>query len=354
MGTQTIYIYKILFKDLGVTVPFDSFAAGVLRILEVAPSQLYPNGVATVCNASFSTDSKPLPHYYRFTSKFKGFNRNSLSPEEKFDHSLMEELPRGMSCKELMAISFDSHPTKLFNDILKRQEFDLYPLMQRFLNKRGLVVQANFHEHGASIANTKLLVIPNVAVVAKKTPAIVASSAVPKKAIVVKKSLVEKALVARVVLANFTPIKTTTPLVGDLPTLDSTIRKRKVVELDREEVSKKGKETTPPTIDFDKVAPSSMVGSDSPLVANIVEIALIIPPPLLGDFACFSAPLDSNSYWGTMLDLRGALPIGFVKQFNHELLTSIGYKGSMDMVMAYQLRSMATIAIWGETLYEAK
>ncbi|RDX61092.1 hypothetical protein CR513_60705, partial [Mucuna pruriens] len=172
-------MYKTLFKDLGVTIPFDAFTVGVLRILEVAPSQLHPNGwaamkafrvvslsplpkgslfnvlalykgfknhfvrVVAVGNAPFSTNSEPLPLYWRFTSKFKGFNRKALSPKEKFNLSLLEERPRGMSYKELVAISFDSHPSKLFSDLLKQQEFGLYLLMQRSLKKRGLAVGAN-------------------------------------------------------------------------------------------------------------------------------------------------------------------------------------------------------------------
>ncbi|RDX61977.1 hypothetical protein CR513_59746, partial [Mucuna pruriens] len=39
-----IFMYETTFKDLGVVLPFDCFAAGVLRMLEVAPFQLYPNG----------------------------------------------------------------------------------------------------------------------------------------------------------------------------------------------------------------------------------------------------------------------------------------------------------------------
>ncbi|RDY09673.1 hypothetical protein CR513_05939, partial [Mucuna pruriens] len=35
-------------KTWGVVLPFDCFAANVLQILEVAPSQLHPNGWAAI------------------------------------------------------------------------------------------------------------------------------------------------------------------------------------------------------------------------------------------------------------------------------------------------------------------
>ena len=37
------YMYACLFSDLHVSLPFDIFTVGVLRALNVAPTQLHPN-----------------------------------------------------------------------------------------------------------------------------------------------------------------------------------------------------------------------------------------------------------------------------------------------------------------------
>ncbi|KAK7303873.1 hypothetical protein RJT34_14791 [Clitoria ternatea] len=41
---RTIYMYDILFTQLGVRFPLNKFQMGVLRFLDCAPSQLHPNG----------------------------------------------------------------------------------------------------------------------------------------------------------------------------------------------------------------------------------------------------------------------------------------------------------------------
>ncbi|RDX85844.1 hypothetical protein CR513_32905, partial [Mucuna pruriens] len=61
-----VYMYETVLVDLGVTLPFDSFASGVLRILGLAPTQLHPNGWAAIqafrvaCKALSIISSAPL------------------------------------------------------------------------------------------------------------------------------------------------------------------------------------------------------------------------------------------------------------------------------------------------------
>ncbi|RDX67330.1 hypothetical protein CR513_53809, partial [Mucuna pruriens] len=117
-----IYMYETTWGLLSL---FDSFAAGVLWMLGVTPTQLHPNGWASmqafcvVCWALSITPTAPLFRSYYTTKVGKQVGWN-LSLEEKFDLSLLEELPRGMSCKELVIISFNSNSSKLFRDLLKR------------------------------------------------------------------------------------------------------------------------------------------------------------------------------------------------------------------------------------------
>lgn len=42
-GNQSFYMYREVFSELGVRVPFSSFQIAVLNFLRVAPSQLHPN-----------------------------------------------------------------------------------------------------------------------------------------------------------------------------------------------------------------------------------------------------------------------------------------------------------------------
>ncbi|RDX91806.1 hypothetical protein CR513_26163, partial [Mucuna pruriens] len=61
-----VYMYETVLTDLGVTLPFDSFASGILRILGLAPTQLHPNGWAAIqafrvaCKALSIIPSAPL------------------------------------------------------------------------------------------------------------------------------------------------------------------------------------------------------------------------------------------------------------------------------------------------------
>ncbi|RDX72107.1 hypothetical protein CR513_48453, partial [Mucuna pruriens] len=59
-----IYMYETVLRDLGITLPFNTFEVDVLRRLNVAPNQLHPNEMSS--NASFSSGASLLVHgtYY--------------------------------------------------------------------------------------------------------------------------------------------------------------------------------------------------------------------------------------------------------------------------------------------------
>jgi len=42
-GPPFFYMYTCFFSDLHVSLPFDTFTMGVLRALNVAPTQVHPN-----------------------------------------------------------------------------------------------------------------------------------------------------------------------------------------------------------------------------------------------------------------------------------------------------------------------
>ncbi|RDX83006.1 hypothetical protein CR513_36132, partial [Mucuna pruriens] len=219
-------MYETTFKDLGVSLPFDCFAIDVLKILGVAPSQLHPNNwvsmqaflvicqalalipstslflshytlglakaqagspwpyspreaystpkrpltrVYALCGASFAFVSKPLPLYWRLPSKFKGLSRGQLTSEEQASLYLLEELPRGMSCRELVAISFTSQPLQnLKGDILaaqasKARASSLAPTSHGASNSKDVVVVATKKVASKEVGAEKVPACPSQA-----------------------------------------------------------------------------------------------------------------------------------------------------------------------------------------------
>ncbi|RDX97829.1 hypothetical protein CR513_19353, partial [Mucuna pruriens] len=129
-----IYMYETAFKDLGVVLPFDCFAIDVFWMLEVAPSQLHPNGWATMQASRvvpFALDDRPLPFYWRLPSKFKGLSKGKLSSKDQASLRLLDELPRGMSCWELVAASFSHQPIQPIKEMLHKRGYDLSAMIKK-------------------------------------------------------------------------------------------------------------------------------------------------------------------------------------------------------------------------------
>ncbi|RDY13167.1 hypothetical protein CR513_01953, partial [Mucuna pruriens] len=55
-----IYMYETLFRDLGVTIPFDYFAIGVLQLLELHPNGGQPYRLFALFSAPYPL--RQLPH----------------------------------------------------------------------------------------------------------------------------------------------------------------------------------------------------------------------------------------------------------------------------------------------------
>ncbi|RDY08529.1 hypothetical protein CR513_07222, partial [Mucuna pruriens] len=121
-----IYMYETLFKDLRVTLPFDSFAARVLRILKVAPTQLHPNGWASM---------------------------------QAF-------------CMVCRALSITPTTHLFLSYYTTRQEFDFYCLMERSLKKRGATVGVKSASQDVTITKALPPTAPKVVAAIKKTSAI--------------------------------------------------------------------------------------------------------------------------------------------------------------------------------------
>ncbi|RDX80382.1 hypothetical protein CR513_39073, partial [Mucuna pruriens] len=94
--------------------------------------------VKAVGRTRFCADSRPLPLYWRLPLKSQGFLKSQHSLEGKVDLQLLEELPRGMNCKELVALALESKP------LYYLESFD----MEGLIRKAKQVSQAR----GTSIA----------------------------------------------------------------------------------------------------------------------------------------------------------------------------------------------------------
>ncbi|RDX67560.1 hypothetical protein CR513_53549, partial [Mucuna pruriens] len=149
------FMHETLFLDLGISLPFDFFFADVLWELGVAPSQLHPNFWATlqafqtVCHAlaiilsapllfSFYTargfkvryvkvlpvrdaaiamDGNPIPMYWRLPNKIKGLTRGQLPMSDRWSFNILNQPPRGVNCKAIVAASLAYDPFPLLKGI---------------------------------------------------------------------------------------------------------------------------------------------------------------------------------------------------------------------------------------------
>ncbi|RDY00070.1 hypothetical protein CR513_16791, partial [Mucuna pruriens] len=196
-----IYMYKTTFKDPGVSLPFDYFA----RTLRVAPSQLHPNGWATMeafrALALIPSASLLLNHYtirvgwstswvslaplskgssfntyttsYKgFKNRFvKGFSKEQLTLKDQASLHLLEELPRGMSCKELVAISFSSQLIQNLKDLLKRHNFDMVALIKEAAQASKARASSLVHVSQGATSSKDIAVVPAEKVPSKEAGA---------------------------------------------------------------------------------------------------------------------------------------------------------------------------------------
>ncbi|RDY09670.1 hypothetical protein CR513_05936, partial [Mucuna pruriens] len=77
--------------------------------------------VRALGRASFTLDDKPLPLYWRLPSKFKGLSKGKLSSKDQAVLHLLDELPRGMSCWDLVEASFSHQPIQHLREMLKKR-----------------------------------------------------------------------------------------------------------------------------------------------------------------------------------------------------------------------------------------
>ncbi|RDX84163.1 hypothetical protein CR513_34829, partial [Mucuna pruriens] len=393
-------MYETVLLDLGVTFPLDRFTADVLRLVGVAPSQLHPNGWAAlqafkvVCAAltlapsapvflshytirvgkkvgwvslaplpntslftaytasykgfkdrflkiralaegSLCTDGQPMPLYWRLPLKASGTQKSRLSREEKATLQLLDELPRGMNCKEIVALALGKKPVSHLKRMIEDEGVDMAALIKKVklarradsAKKSAMPPAGETSTPRAEVQAATVTESASVAV-AEVQPAGTESAPVAEA--------VPASAAARVPATEVQALEESAQAEARLPTSDVMTRgaKRKVEAAAAEEASrKKGKGIASPGL--------------SPI--NLTEqskVTITAGPELpSGGLPCFQAPANVKSLWGPNVDLQSWFPPSSIPQYDRRLLVAAGVEGSFEMLEAYHLRSLASLAV---------
>ncbi|RDY11893.1 hypothetical protein CR513_03379, partial [Mucuna pruriens] len=111
--------------------------------------------ITSVSGASFACDSKPLPLYWKYPSQFKGIKQTSLSPTNQVHLGWLEEFPKGMNCKQLVAMIFEPRPVNCLIDFLDQQGTNIHSLLQRVQKeKKSRTVKSQSDNAGQATQET--------------------------------------------------------------------------------------------------------------------------------------------------------------------------------------------------------
>ncbi|RDX78084.1 hypothetical protein CR513_41694, partial [Mucuna pruriens] len=277
-----VYMYETMLLDLGVTLPFDFFEADVLRMLGIAPSQLHPNGLATiqafkvVCLALgvLPTTFIFLSHYTTRVGQSVGWVSLTPLPNTGLFTSYTASY-KGFKSRFVKIMAAEE-------GMLKKQGVDMAALIK----KARLTNDARSSGRKASSAET-------------------APTAAEKKSAT---SLAEK---------DSAPVveKLTASAVSD----KEAAKRKAGSETEEDTATNNGKATAPP---------------------QGKATALPPPPPL------YVAPPTISSLWGPGFDMCSLFPTSRIPQHDRGLLVWAGVAGSIDMMTAYMARSLATLETW--------
>ncbi|RDX85960.1 hypothetical protein CR513_32767, partial [Mucuna pruriens] len=79
----------------------------------------------------FCVDPRPLSLYWREPPKFKGLVRGQFFLEAKFDLQILDSLPRGMNCRDIVSWISTNNATLRLKSMLKKQDVDMAELIKK-------------------------------------------------------------------------------------------------------------------------------------------------------------------------------------------------------------------------------
>ncbi|RDY12597.1 hypothetical protein CR513_02572, partial [Mucuna pruriens] len=280
--------------------------------------------ITALGEASFFSDRQPLPLYWKLPMRDQVTPKSQLSPKEKAVFQLLDELPRGMNCRELVALIREDGSQDYMRSVLKKKGLDMDALIHR---AKGILST----DHVSTQKESDAVEVVSVSSSTKKEPMIVAEeesanpvsekeSTIP---IAEKESVVpeaEKELAEQVVALIMTK-KSSTPLMVDEGPVQTGERLMP-------EGSNKRKATTPIAEEVPgkrgKGALSLSISQGQPKGKVVVTSSPKLP---LGGLPCYVAPSSTNSLWGPEANIRRA-------------------NNTFDMLEAYHVRSLASLEVW--------
>ncbi|RDX93515.1 hypothetical protein CR513_24193, partial [Mucuna pruriens] len=259
----------------------------------------------------FCLDPRPLPLYWQEPPKFKGLARSQLSLEAKVDLQILDNLPRGMSCRDIVSWMSSNNATLH----LKSESFFL---MSRPCAECADVLCFGLQKQGIDMAELikKARLTNDARSSGRKAPDAATVTTATEKKLVVGLAEKDSTLVVEKLTA--------------LAVSDKEAGKRKAGSTTTDEaVAKKGKAIALPPLPL-PIQPKGKV---------VVTSGLDLPP---GGLSCYVAPPITSLGF----DIRGLFPTSRIPQHDRGLLVLAGAENSIDMMTAYMARSMATLEIW--------
>ncbi|RDX91795.1 hypothetical protein CR513_26167, partial [Mucuna pruriens] len=386
-----MYMYETILLDLEVSFPLDHFTVEVLRMIGIVPSQLHPNGVGkkvgwvslallpntslfttyttsykgfknhflkitALGGVSFCYDRQPLPLYWKLPMRDQVTPKSQLSSEEKTVFQLLDELPRGMNCRELVALIGEDDPQEYMRSVLKKKGLDMDDLIRK---AKGILPS----KHASTQKESNIAEAVSVSSFAKKESANILAEKESMNPVAKKESMnpvakkesttpiaekdsviptVEKELVLNVAEQELVPIVTEKLLVsliadegpiptGESPTPEVSNKRKANTPITEEVPGKKGKGAMP--LSLSPGQPKGMV---------VVTFGPKLPP---GGLSCYTAPSGIKSLWGPEMNVQGMFLPQFIPQYDRGLLVAAGANNTFDMMAAYHVRSLTSLEV---------
>ncbi|RDX77556.1 hypothetical protein CR513_42297, partial [Mucuna pruriens] len=270
--------------------------------------------------------------------KALGTHKSQLSPEEKVTLQLLDELPRGMNCREIVSLVIGRKPVSHLRRMIEDEGIDMAALIKKVKLARRAGSRTKPIESAVETRST-LVAETSSAYVAEMPSAPVAEMQpvpMPRKESV---SMAEEVVVLAAARTTTTSVQAelgpalveTRPSISDAETREA---KRKAESAATEEASKKkGKSAVPPGLTLVDLSEKSKVTITSDLE---------LPP---GGLSYFSAPTDVRSLWGPNMNIHSLFPPSAIPQYDRSLLVIAWVDGTFDMLEEYHLQSLASLEV---------
>ncbi|RDX76841.1 hypothetical protein CR513_43136, partial [Mucuna pruriens] len=284
-------------------------------VIESRPYNTTKNDL--ISGSPFTSDSKPFPLYWKYLSQFKSIKHNSLSPIEQVHLGWLEEFPKGMNCKRLVVMIFESRPDNCLIDFLDQHSIGICSLLQRARREKSSS-RLQSGDVGQAIIETS------------SSPANLGK----RKQVGSEEGSRKKSKV---------PISP--PSSADLLT-PSTVPD---VSEDRVDTSTHLAPTSvSPILDFSPLASPTTISlpmSSGPALLISPEFQPL-PSSSTPNLAAFYATPDTSSFWSPDFNPWEGMPSHWTTPHDRQLLQSHSFLNVIDMMASYHFRSLDAIKFW--------